>query len=162
MLLEKIASRLKALGRQRIILDRVSKEPYLERYYIFLKDRNWFPFNVFLHRFLKSDPDAQHDHPWNYITIVVKGGYWEYVPTYDLYGYINGEEKKWRGAGHMRRCHAVSYHRIEVEPGVDCWTIFIPGMKRREWGFLEHNGKWGNQHWVPNEEYITQRTNGQA
>ena len=162
MLLERIAKTLKHLGRQRIILDRVSKEPYLERYYVFLKDRNWFPFNIFLHRFLKSDPDAQHDHPWNYITVVLKGGYWEYVPTYDIFGYINGEEKIWRGAGHIRRCHAESYHRIEVEPGVDCWTMFIPGKKCRDWGFLDHDGSWSKYTWVPNEEYIAVRTNGKA
>ena len=23
----------------------------------------------------------------------------------------------------MRRCQSESYHRIELEPGVDCWTI---------------------------------------
>lgn len=160
MLLEKIAKILKTLGRQRIILDRVSKEPYLERYYVFLKDRNWFPFNIFLHRFLKSDPDDQHDHPWNYITIILKGGYWEYVLTYDNQGHINGETKIWRGAGHMRRCQAESYHRIELEPGVDCWTMFITGKRRREWGFIEHSKSWSNLTWVPNEEYIMVRTNG--
>lgn len=159
-MLSKFANLLKKFDRQRIIYDRVDNEPYLERYYLFLKDRTWFPFNIFLHKFLKSDPDVIHDHPWNYITIIVKGGYWEYVLTYDERGHINGETKVWRGAGHMRRCHAESYHRIEVEPGVDCWTIFIPGKKRREWGFLEHNSTWSNLIWVPNEEYIAVRKNG--
>ena len=159
-MLNNVANVLEKLGRKRIIYDRVDKEPYLERYYLFLKDRNWFPFNVFLHKFLKSDPDAQHDHPWNYITIIVKGGYWEYVLTYDERGRINGETKIWRGAGHIRRCQAESYHRIEVEPGVDCWTIFIPGIKRRDWGFIEHDGSWSDLTWIPNEEYIAVRKNG--
>ena len=35
------------LGRYRIINDRQTGEPYLERYYLFLKDRNKFPFNIF-------------------------------------------------------------------------------------------------------------------
>ena len=35
---------LDQLGRRRIIYDRLDDEPYLERYYIFLKDRNKFPF----------------------------------------------------------------------------------------------------------------------
>lgn len=160
MLLEKIAKALKYMNRQRIILDRLSKEPYLERYYIFLKDRTWFPFNIFLHRFLKSDPDSPHDHPWAYITFIIKGGYWEYVPAYDMNGHITGETKIWRGAGHMRRCHAQSYHRIEIEPGVDCWTIFIPGRKVRDWGFLEHDETWSTLTWVQNEDYIAQRTHG--
>ena len=55
---------LERRDRKRVIMDRVNDQPYLERYYVFLKDRTYFPFNVFLHRFLKSDPDDVHDHPW--------------------------------------------------------------------------------------------------
>ena len=42
---------LERMGRKRIVMDRQSDEPYLERYYLFLKDRDRFPFNVFLHKF---------------------------------------------------------------------------------------------------------------
>ena len=59
---------LDRLGRKRIVMDRVENEPYLERYYLFLRERNRFPFNIFLHKFLKSDPDDVHDHPWPYAT----------------------------------------------------------------------------------------------
>ena len=38
--------------RFRIIYDRLDNEPYLERYYLFLKDRKNFPFNIFLHKLL--------------------------------------------------------------------------------------------------------------
>ena len=34
------------LGRYRVIMDRQNNEPYLERYYLFLKDRGSFPFNI--------------------------------------------------------------------------------------------------------------------
>jgi hypothetical protein len=74
------------LGRHRVILDRESNEPYLERYYVFLKDRRRFPFNVFVHKFLKGDKDDVHDHPWNYSTLILKGGYWEWIPTFDAEG----------------------------------------------------------------------------
>ena len=70
----------KRWGRHRVIMDRVNGEPYLERYYVFLKDRNRFPFNIFVHKFLKSDPDDVHDHPWPYFTIILKGGYYEWTP----------------------------------------------------------------------------------
>jgi hypothetical protein len=122
---------LERLGRKRIIMDRVSDEPYLERYYLFLKDRDRFPFNVFLHKFLKGDPDDLHDHPWPYATLILKGGYWETT--------ING--RFWRGPGHFRVSSADSYHRIELEPGVTCWTLFMPGPHRKEWGF-DVGGKW--------------------
>ena len=74
---------MERLDRKRIIYDRLDNEPYLERYYVFLKDRKLFPFNVFLHRFLKSDPDHVHDHPWPYATLILRGGYYEWIPQFN-------------------------------------------------------------------------------
>jgi len=142
---------LESIGRRRIIMDRVNEEPYLERYYVFLKDRTWFPFNIFLHKFLKSDPDVPHDHPWNYATIILKGGYWEWIPQINNRGEKFGEIAHWRGAGHFRICGANSYHRIEIVPEVETWTLFMPMRKRKEWGFLTRQG------WVPHEEYLGSR-----
>ena len=134
--------------RKRVILDRGSCEPYLERYYLFLKERKTFPFNIFIHKFLKSDPDDVHDHPWPYATIILKGGYWEWVPQFDSNRKRIGEIAKWRGPGHFRICSAKSFHRIEVDPTVDCWTLFIPGPQKREWGFMVKDK------WINNEEYL--------
>lgn len=161
---------LEKLDRKRVIMDRESKEPYLIRYYLFLKDRDTFPFNIFLHKFLRSDPDMPHNHPWPYFTIILKGGYWEWIP---IFGFdensmddmlagpdkdemnIIGEKRVWRGPGHFRVCPANSYHRIEVEPGVDCWTLFMPGKKTQDWGFLTHkNWDWKTVKWVQHEKYI--------
>ena len=132
---------LERLNRRRIVMDRVNDEPYLERYYLFLKDRQRFPFNVFLHKFLKSDPDDLHDHPWPYATLILKGGYWETTP----------EGRFWRSPGHFRICQANSLHRIELDPSVECWTVFMPGPKQREWGFIK-NGTWTQ--W---EQYLASR-----
>jgi len=128
--------------RHRIILDRESNEAYLERFYLFLKDRETFPFNIFLHRFLKSDPDDLHDHPWNYRTFILLGGYWEHTE----------EGKCWRGPLSYRFADARSLHRLELDKEIDyCWTLFIPGTKIREWGFQTKKG------WVQNDEYIKNR-----
>ena len=143
---------LDKLGRKRVIMDRVDNEPYLERYYVFLRDRTWFPFNVFLHKFLKSDPDDLHDHPWPYATLILKGGYYEWVPEFNSAGQKIGEIRHWRGAGHFRTCSASSYHRIELDPSVECWTLFMPGPKQREWGFLS-KGKW-----IQWEQYLASRS----
>jgi hypothetical protein len=151
-MLKAIVKLLTKLGRKRIILDRQSNEPYLERYYVFLRDRTWFPFNVFLHKFLKSDPDDVHDHPWPYATLILKGGYYESVPIFDESHRAVGIKRYWRGPGHFRICRANSYHRIEVQPDVECWTLFMPGPQKREWGFLVNN------QWVHNDEYIRQKT----
>jgi hypothetical protein len=142
---------LDRLGRKRIVMDRVENEPYLERYYLFLKDRERFPFNIFLHKFLKSDPDDVHDHPWPYATVILKGGYWEWVPVFDTVGRKIGEVQHWRKPGHFRTCSASSFHRIELDPDVTCWTLFMPGPKQRDWGFMVKNK------WVQWEQYLKQR-----
>lgn len=142
---------LERLGRRRIVMDRVNNEPYLERYYLFLKDRKHFPFNVFLHKFLKSDPDDLHDHPWPYFTVILKGGYWEWVPEYNSQGQKIAEIAKWRAPGHFRWCNANSLHRIELDPGIECWTLFMPGPQQRDWGFTTRKG------WIQHEKYLAQR-----
>lgn len=142
---------LDKLGRKRIIMDRIDNEPYLERYYLFLKDRKRFPFNVFLHKFLKSDPDDVHDHPWPYATLILKGGYWEWIPQFNSKNEKIGEVAVWRGPGHFRVCNANSYHRIELDPDITAWTLFMPGPQRREWGFLVNNK------WIQNDEYLQDR-----
>ena len=135
---------LERIGRKRVIMDRYYNEPYLTRYYLFLKERSWFPFNIFLHNFHKGDLDDLHDHPWPYFTFILKGGYYEHTPT----------GKHWRSAGTGRFASSRSLHRIELEPGVDTWTLFIPGPQLREWGFVD-NGEW-KQH----EQYLAERYKG--
>jgi len=142
---------LERLGRKRIVMDRVENEPYLERYYLFLKDRKRFPFIIFLHKFLKSDPDDVHDHPWPYATVILKGGYWEWIPHFDTVGRKTGEYQVWRGPGHFRISKANSYHRIELDPDITAWTLFMPGPKQRDWGFLVKNK------WIQWEQYLKQR-----
>ena len=142
---------LDRLGRKRIVMDRVENEPYLERYYLFLRDRERFPFNIFLHKFLKSDPDDVHDHPWPYATLILKGGYWEWIPHFDTVGRKTGEYQVWRGPGHFRVSKANSFHRIELDPDITAWTLFMPGPKQRDWGFLVRNK------WVQWEQYLKQR-----
>ena len=142
---------LERFDRKRIVMDRVNNEPYLERYYLFLKDRKRFPFNVFLHKFLKSDPDDVHDHPWPYFTLILRGGYWEWIPQFNSKGEKVGELSVWRSPGHFRFCKASSYHRIELDPTVTCWTLFCPGPQQKDWGFLSKG------RWVQWEQYLASR-----
>jgi hypothetical protein len=138
---------LERLDRKRIIMDRQCNEPLLTRYYLFLKERKNFPFNIFLHKFHKGDPGDVHDHPWPYFTLILKGGYYEWVPQF-ANGIMIGEIRKWRGPGHFRFCSANSYHRIELKEGVTPWTLFMPGPQKQEWGFLVNNK------WIHNESYL--------
>jgi hypothetical protein len=142
---------LDSIGRKRIVMDRIDNEPYLERYYLFLKDRKKFPFNIFLHKFLKGDPDDVHDHPWPYCTFILKGGYYEWIPQFNSDGTKFNEVRMWRGPGHFRYCRSTSYHRIELKEGVTAWTLFMPGPQKRDWGFLVKDN------WIHHEKYLKER-----
>jgi hypothetical protein len=154
MILQKIKDHvlnwLERHDRKRIIMDRQCNEPLLTRYYLFLKDRKHFPFNVFLHKFHKGDPGDVHDHPWPYATLILAGGYYEYTPNFE-YGQMVSETKHWRGPGHFRLCGANSYHRIELKEDVTPWTLFMPGPQKQEWGFLVNNK------WIHNDNYLEER-----
>ena len=63
--------------------------PYMGRYHLIFKNR-YCPFNIFVNKIFASDPNDMHDHPWSFVSIIIKNGYWEYRP---------GMKKIWRGPG---------------------------------------------------------------
>lgn len=92
--------------------------------------RNWF-FNVYLHKWMDSDRDkVLHDHPYANISVVLEGSYVEQTKR-GLRRY---------GAGAIKLRRAKSPHRIIMNTGKPCWTIFITGPRIREWGFHCPNG----------------------
>tara|TARA_B100000902_G_scaffold399290_1_gene469452 strand:+ start:2813 stop:3517 length:705 start_codon:yes stop_codon:yes gene_type:complete len=144
-------------SRRRIIHDRTYNEAYLIRYYVFLKDRNNFPFNIFIHKFMKGDDDEDiHDHPWGFFHLILSGGYWEEVPI-DQKDLNKGIQKIWREAGYWNCVSADYKHRIELKENIKPWTIFIPLNKRSEWGFwVKKNEIWEK---IPFNKYIKNKQN---
>jgi hypothetical protein len=142
------------LGRYRLIPDRQTGEDYMHRYYLFLKDRTKFPFNVTLHKIVKSDDPIFHDHPWSYMTIILKGGYWEHTPVFNNDGKKIAEFQKWRGPGSVIIRKAKDYHWLELDEGVGpATTLFFMGSQQREWGFLVDNTK-RKSRWIQWEHYL--------
>ncbi len=124
-------------GRKTTIMDRDGLAPYLVRYYLLFPDsvqreRKDIPFNILIHQFIQSDTPVLHTHPWWYLTIILKGGYWEHLP---------GGIKKWRGPGHIRFGRNVT-HWVEIPETGKTWTLFIRGRTIREWGFINEEGNW--------------------
>ena len=146
------------LGRRRVIRDRESKQPYLIRYYVFLKDRKKFPFNITVHKVLKSDKPVLHDHPWNWGAMIVSGGYWEHIPVISQEGNVVGSTNEWRGPGHIRFRKAKDLHWLELEKDpegneIPCTSIFFMGRKCKEWGFVDWIQFQGYR-WIHNEKYL--------
>ena len=159
------------IGRRRVITDRTGKIPYLIRYYVFLKDRKRFPFNITLHKVLVSDEPKLHDHPWNWGAVILKGGYWEHIPIRSMEGAVVGSTREWRGPGHIRLRKAEDLHWLELEKDKDgneipCVSLFFMGKKRKEWGFVDwfpatkKNWRDAGYRWVHNETYLKERQNG--
>ena len=141
---------LERRDRKRVIMDRVNDQPYLERYYVFLKDRTRFPFNVFLHRFLKSDPDDAHDHPWNYVSWILQGSLLEKN--------IEMGEKISRTqvlkSGNVIKRNAKSFHKLSLWKCDYVITLFFTGPRIKDWGYYV------NGEWIQNEEYRKLKHNG--
>ena len=142
------------LGRYRLIPDRRTGHDYMHRYYLFLKDRNWFPFNVTLHKIVRSDDPIMHDHPWSYMTIVIKGGYWEHTPVFNNEDKMIAEFQTWRGPGSIIYRKANEYHWLELEDGKPATTLFFMGSQQREWGFLVETKK-GLHRWIKYTDYLS-------
>lgn len=133
--------------------------PYLIRTYLFKSNL----FQICIHKVLQSDPDCLHDHPWNFISIILKGGYWEgTTPDQVLTGneleyfklkYKNAIYYRWFGPCRILFRKAEWKHRLKLED-TKIWggkkpatTLVIMFRRRREWGFYMKDG------WVPYFKY---------
>lgn len=104
------------------LIEDCNHDPYLSRW--FLIHRKWL--SVFIHKFHRSDEDrALHDHPWNYISIILRHGYWEHSKS--------GVE--WIPEGSVIFRRGTWRHRIELDKGKKAWTLIIRFKRYREWGF---------------------------
>ena len=80
-----------------------------------------------IHHWVGPDDDrAFHDHPWRFVTLVVKGGYTDRNP--------DGEDHVRAPAVRLRE--AVHRHTVIPDPG-GAWTVLITGPRIRTWGFWQ-------------------------
>lgn len=122
-------------------------DPYLLRWWII--PRNPI-FNIYLHRFLRSDDDrALHDHPWLNLSIILEGAYTE--ETISAGGV---HRRQIRSAGQFKIRRAKFAHRVELHDG-PCWTLFITGPRLRNWGFHCPSG------WRPWQVFTSKVDSGQ-
>lgn len=112
---------------------------YMNRWWLVPYSWRRYTFGIAarVHEILRSDTDrAFHDHPWPYITAVLKVGYWEVKPMYDRSGLYLGESRKWYGPGSVLFRWHDSWHRLEIPEGQTAVTLFITFGYRQKWGFM--------------------------
>ena len=89
-------------------------------------------FSVFLHRM--DGPDSRpilHDHPWSFVSFVLKGGYSEIRLNKRTMGIYERQIKR---LNIMRRDDA---HYIRILHRTPTWTLVFTGVRRRTWGYWE-------------------------
>lgn len=111
---------------------------------------DWISFGIRVHFIARSDTDRElHDHPFTFVSFILKGGYWEHT--------IDGK-RTWYGPGSIVFRTADVLHRLELPEsrGVEtpAWTFVIRGARRREWGFLTGHG------WVNWQNFTAMRDTG--
>lgn len=112
-----------------------------------LKAKAWLPMAIRLHHIARPDLDRDfHDHPWTFISLVLRGGYIERRPTSDVPNWLSDEEdgyyiKRRPGSFALRR-YTQRHRIIHVEP--DTVTLVVVFRKRQSWGFFTRHGK---VHW---------------
>lgn len=131
-------------------------ETYLRRWYLI--PRNPY-LNLYLHHFQSSDDDrALHNHPWWFVSWIIKGSYIEHTP--------GGTAKRRRWSVAFRPAewrHRIQLSRGLQEVGVDdqtstggplvrywknveipVWTVILTGPRKHSWGF---SCPQGFKHW---------------
>tara|TARA_B100001250_G_C19794856_1_gene788254 strand:- start:247 stop:654 length:408 start_codon:yes stop_codon:yes gene_type:complete len=114
--------------RKRTIMDRGpswpdynTAEPFMIRYYpLFRKRPKWFPFNIFIHKILKSDRGDLHDHYWSYFTVILAGGYLETTEK----GTFN------RKPGYMGFRRSTDRHSLKINEIKPAWTLIFVGPNK--------------------------------
>lgn len=121
-----------------------TENPYLLRWYLIPRN-SWF--NVYLHKFLRDDDDrALHDHPWWFISVLLRGAYYEHC--------VDGVRIR-TTCGSVAFRTAQHRHRIELfRSRPPTWTLVITGRKVREWGF------WCPQGFVPWHKFVATDDHG--
>jgi hypothetical protein len=165
--------RIKYHGLYTLIMDRDEIDPYLHRYY--LVNTRWldgipflkrFSYRVVLHHCVKSDEDGLHDHPWNWRSRLLSGGYWEVTPQGTYWRSPEGGWRSRKGCDFHRlvldedlsskdkiaAIMSTGQHCLVINPNKETWSLFVMGPRYKEWGFLDKDGKW-----VQHQEYLDNR-----
>lgn len=90
---------------------------------------------VYLHDIHKDDGDrSPHNHPWSFLSIVLRGRYTERVYSNPLDNPGHYVEKTHRSCS-VHRMGRVAAHRITyATPGLK--TLILVGRRRASWGFF--------------------------
>lgn len=99
---------------------------------------------MYIHKFCRSDYDRSlHNHPWSFISLILKGGYWEvHDQNNDRQPY-----KYWQEPGSVllrpaQWRHRVVLHETITGEVIPSWSLILVGKRCQPWGFYLPDGNW--------------------
>lgn len=98
---------------------------------------------IYIHNILKSDmDDHQHSHPWDFFSLILKGGYEEF----------SGDKMKTYVPGNIVFHKYSDFHKIKlISP---TWTLVIAYGARKPWGFNTKDGICDNEEYRRHKNLI--------
>lgn len=110
-----------------------------------------FGIAVRIHHIRSADLHRDlHDHPWWFVSLVLRGWYIEKMPMVEPLFYAAWESRTHstlRRAGSWAFRNTKATHTITTVPVGGAWTLFITGPWRQVWGFYTEQG------WVNHRDY---------
>lgn len=109
--------------------------PYLYRWTLL-----FFGFSIRLHHWIRSDDKRHfHDHPFDFVSIVLKGFYTNvYIDNTDYQAIVMKAPVK---AFSWWKAKATTRHYLDIPKG-GAWTLLFCSRPYRKWGFYVHNHLW--------------------
>lgn len=131
------------LGRSDV---NINGQLYMRRWLI--GPKSWYGIRI--HHIVKSDVGPLHDHPFDFVSFILWGGYGEELPN----------RYEWHEPFTLVRHKAEDLHLIKLLqypalPGTErmegaAWTLVFRGPYRRDWGFYIAPG----EGWVDWRTYV--------
>lgn len=112
-------------------------EPYMRRHFLLGDSSMARGSTARFHEILRSDLADLHDHPWDFISVILSGRYIETTP----------DTEQEFGVGSVLVRRAEQLHRLTLPDG-PVWTFITISPARRRWGFQTHDG------WVHWRDYL--------
>jgi hypothetical protein len=120
---------------------------YLRRFFLFRS--KWLRYigikadwgNLYLHHILRSDDDPDpHDHPWDFTSTILSGGYTD--ETWNWFGRAlrAGPWMHPVAPGRIVHRKAEHIHRVRLNNEQPAWTLVKTGPYRRDWNFIKEAG----------------------
>lgn len=118
-------------------LIRQDDHDYMRRYFLLGRTPETPGSKARYHQILQSDRQDLHDHPWDFISIILNGTYVETTP----------DDERAYGPGTVLVRKAEQLHRLTLHAG-PVWTFVLVSPARRRWGYHTCDGwvHWSTYH----------------